>query len=284
MTHSSLRTTLDSQHAFTVVRDVTVYAAIGRRPAQVYVDADMKAAPSGTAAQRLWDVVFEETTAKASDQIQSRPGGFFLVDREGQGRLVQLARPTPRTLDTAFSQARLALEADLDRLDELEATGVVIVAPSRRLRQPVAPAAKTLFPEDHPLVRPGRTPAETEQSAPTERVVFTLRSYADGDESLHFVCVDFAAPPSDAQISHALTAAKGAVLRGIARDEADLGHATALCDVWHLATLRGPDAFAVTNAAPTTNGLRVESHALAPYQATDAWEDAAVAAGVAYGE
>jgi hypothetical protein len=137
-----------------VVSPVTVYLVVGRRPSGIYVDSAMRATTDTSGSQPLWDLVFEATTAQPGDQVQDRPGGIVLVDRDGEARAIQLVAPCARSLDGAFTHAERMLAADRAEVDRLIAVGVLSVGTVRRIKAPPPPRNNRTFAPDHPLVVP----------------------------------------------------------------------------------------------------------------------------------
>ena len=117
----------------------------------------------------------------------------------------------------------------------------------------------------------------------SERIVFALKAVIEGDDSIHFVAVDFpTGEATEPRIERALTAAKGKVLAKIGIDQDAAAGTTDLdFDLWLLATLRGRSIDIDEDNEPCM-GLTVESHALIPYSDGMEWEEANWAIGEAY--
>lgn len=144
-----------AHRALDIVSPFTVFLVVGRRPSGIYVDSAMRATTDTAGSQPLWDLVFEEIAAAPGDQIQDRPGGIVLVDRDGEARAIQLVAPCARSLDGAFTHAERMLAADRAEVDRLLATGVLSIGTVRRIKAPPPPRNNRTFAPDHPLVVPG---------------------------------------------------------------------------------------------------------------------------------
>lgn len=143
--------------ALNVTQPFTLYRVVGRRPSSVFIDGNRTptaGAPTG-AAQRLWDLVYEQYTVRPGDQIQDRGGGIVLVTKDGTSHAVRLTPPEPKDLGTAFTHAALALDADRALAHSLLKDGYVEIGTVRRVKwtQPMV-TPKDTFSEDHPLVVP----------------------------------------------------------------------------------------------------------------------------------
>ena len=116
-----------------------------------------------------------------------------------------------------------------------------------------------------------------------DRIVFAFKAVMEGDDSFHFVSVDF---PNGSASEHgaerALTAAKGKVLAKLGVDlDAAAGTTDLDFGLWLLATLSGGSIHLDEDPEPCF-GLSVESHVLAPYSDAMEWEEENWAIGEAH--
>lgn len=155
-----------ADRAFDVVRPVTVYRQVGRRPSQVYVDDGMNPVAAGQRQNRLYDLVYWRTTAAVGDQIQQRPGSTLLLTASGRCFPILLSVPQPLRPETAFTHAQTTALADSDEAERLAAQGDVRQGMPRRAQNQVSRGAKRLYDERHPLVV--ETPPEDLDSNPIE--------------------------------------------------------------------------------------------------------------------
>ncbi len=138
--------------AFEVVAPVDIYRVVGRRPADVWVDASGNITAPSPASQQLTELVYWHTAVMPGEQIQERLGGLFLVTPEGACHPIALFQPQPINPKTAFLHAqtvRTDNEAVLDAL--LAANRFTQVRGFRVTHYPSRPSAR-LVAADHPLI------------------------------------------------------------------------------------------------------------------------------------
>ena len=138
--------------ALDVQAPVVLYRIVGRRHSHVYVDDDMQPSRSGTASQRLSEPIYWQTRAVPGDQLQERPGGIMLVTPSGQCHPVRLALPVPIDIETAFTHAARASQADCALIDTLIADRILISGACRRLQGRPSRGLLGLLAEGYPLV------------------------------------------------------------------------------------------------------------------------------------
>lgn len=148
-----MRSPVPVRRGLDVLSPITLFQAIGRRPSSVAVDEQHRVVGAGESrGHRLWDLVFEEVTARPGDQLQDRQGSIVLVTREGQCHPVQLSPPEPRSVSTAFTHADRTLSADWVVIDRMIAEGRLAVGSIRRTKQAPFNPAGVKFDETQPLV------------------------------------------------------------------------------------------------------------------------------------
>jgi hypothetical protein len=137
--------------ALDVVAPIVVYRLIGRRPSRVYVDDAMRATKA-PGSNRLSDLVYWRTQAVPGDQIQDRSGGTLLVTSAGRCHPILLSEPRSLEVETAFTHAERALEADREIVNSLIAQGMLTEATPRRPKGlPTRPGGR-LLTDDHPII------------------------------------------------------------------------------------------------------------------------------------
>lgn len=147
-----MRSPVPVRRGLDVATPFLLYRAVGRRPSAVWVDEHRRPTRSDDGRYRLWDLVFEEWLAQPGDQLQDRQGSLMLVTKAGDYHAVQLTRPEPRSVNTAFTQADRTLSADWAIIDRLLSEGALAVGSIRRIKQPPFNPAQVKFEEGHPLV------------------------------------------------------------------------------------------------------------------------------------
>ena len=138
--------------ALDVHAPVVIYRIVGRRHSHVYVDDEMQPRRSGTTSQRLSEPVYWQTRAVPGDQLQERPGGVMLVTASCQCHPVRLALPVPIEIETAFTHAKRASQADCALIDSLIADRILFSGACRRPRGHPSRGLHGLLAEGHPLV------------------------------------------------------------------------------------------------------------------------------------
>ncbi|MGE0718562.1 MAG: hypothetical protein AB7P02_24150 [Alphaproteobacteria bacterium] len=156
--------------AFAINRPIEIFRVAGRRPSNVWVDEAGNTMTSGTAAQRLKELVYWRTRTAPGDQIQERLGGLFVTTPSGECHPVALTEPLPATPETAFLGAQSIRERDAARLTELIASGDLVEATGLRLRGPPSRPGDRLVPPEHPLIVDERPQDIDAPSAPPRRI------------------------------------------------------------------------------------------------------------------
>jgi hypothetical protein len=144
---------LPALRALDVHVPLVIYRIVGRRHSRVYVDDKMQPRRSGTASQRLSEPVYWQTRAVPGDQLQERKGGLMLVTVSGQCHPVRLTLPIPIGIETAFTHAERASQADCALIDSLIANRILVVSgTSRRSQEGPSRGLHGLQSADYPLV------------------------------------------------------------------------------------------------------------------------------------
>ena len=142
---------LRANRSLDVHAPIVIYRVIGRRASGVYVNEEMQPGRSGSASQRLSEPVYWRTHATPGDQLQERTGGILLVAVSGQCHRVRLTPPIPIDIETAFTHAERAIQADCLLIDTLLTEGALVSGAYRRPRDLPSAAMGRLLAADHPL-------------------------------------------------------------------------------------------------------------------------------------
>jgi hypothetical protein len=153
-----------------------LYEIIGRRPSDVFLDADLQPSPRDNAAHRLMEFVYCRKRASIGDEVHLTSAQTLLLESAMPYRPVRLTKPHPLAPDDGFSHALRVRALEEDYVDRLARAGRLEELPVAQPKNPQLSPTDRLFDARHPLIVDGAEPdrnrsprAAPQTPAPAER-------------------------------------------------------------------------------------------------------------------